>query len=168
MPQDIYSAKGTGNTKFNHGTVVCNIPGTGSTFERSFISTSPLLADIQEKYLNRFDDVAVLSVTSGTTGDLSGGDSGGIYNNDGAAALTEFTLPTAEKGLNYSFMVTNANGIKIHVNNTSDRIYVGTSSGILGGYVESSGVGSIIKLIGADDVNWYGTEMEGSWFLSGE
>lgn len=162
MANDIFSCKGTGNTTLNHAVIVTNIPGTGYARNDDFRTQNPTLTKIQDKWDARFDDVGVITSTSGTTGDLTG--SGGTYKNTGATALTEYNLPSASEGLNYSFLVTNSNGIRVNAN-TSDRILVGEVTGVIGGYVESSGVGSVLKLLAVDSQDWYSQEFEGGWFL---
>lgn len=92
-------------------------------------------------------------------------DSGTLYTNEGATALTVFNLPTAAAGYCYDFAVQDADGIKV-VANTGDTIRIATGVSASAGYVQNLTIGSTLRLCSINATEWFsmGTP-SGTWTI---
>ena len=63
MADDIQRVDNTADIK--HGTILVNIPGTGSQTVDTYVKTYPEIDDIKDKYQNRFDDVGYYVTPTG-------------------------------------------------------------------------------------------------------
>jgi len=81
--------------------------------------------------------------------------SGNYYTNTGATAEAYFTLPTttANLGVNYNFIVTDADGLRI-VAVGADVIQLDTDTSAAAGFYESTSVGTCISIIAAATGLW--------------
>ena len=93
---------------------------------------------------------------------LTASESPSIMTNEGAGALNYHTLPTAAAGLTFTFIVQDANGIRITAN-TGDTIRVAGTVSIAAGYTDSTTVGSTITLVAINITEWIVTSLTGAW-----
>jgi hypothetical protein len=91
-----------------------------------------------------------------------------IWGNKEAGALAEYVLPlitTAAEGVEFSFVVLNANGIRVTPDD-DDRIYLGGSqTTATTGYIESTTRRSFLT-IKCLDGKWTATTETGSWTVN--
>lgn len=128
---------------------------------------------------------SVVSVTDGTTGlgklvcgtliepNTAGSGSPNILTtqesrtcltNEGATAQNYHTLPTAVAGLDFEFACQDSDGIRI-IANTGDTIRdVGTVSASAG-YIQSTVVGSVVRLKAINSVEWFVFYKQGTWTI---
>lgn len=97
---------------------------------------------------------------------LTEANTGGSFSNDDATGLVTFQLPPVQANLEYTFIVTDADGIAVDAFGTN-TIRVGTAFSSPGGVVSSTQVGSVLTLKGANDTGWVGTNIIGVWDVSG-
>ena len=88
-----------------------------------------------------------------------------IYSNEGATAIAPFVLPTAAAGLDFSFMVQDADGIRVTAA-AGDSIQVGTALSGVAGKIESTTIGSSVRLIALNATEWMAVSMVGSWTVT--
>jgi len=85
-----------------------------------------------------------------------------VFTNEGATAVNYHTLPTAVAGLQYTFTVQDADGIRV-VANAGDTIRVaGVVSGVAG-YTESFTIGSVVTLTAINATEWTAISSLGGW-----
>lgn len=85
-----------------------------------------------------------------------------VLTNEGASAKNYHTLPSAEAGIQFTFIVQDADGIRV-VANTGDTINLnGTVSGSAG-YTESTAIGASVTLVAINATEWVATSIVGSW-----
>lgn len=87
------------------------------------------------------------------SGALGYGQSGLVFHNTGAGALTTFTLPPAAAGFEYEFVVMDTDGIRV-VAGAGDDITVGGSTSAAAGRIDSTTLYSSAKLRCMDDTHW--------------
>ena len=107
-----------------------------------------------------FDGEDVIVDLDGRT--ISVGECGVTFSNEGASAIDPFILPAARAGLNYSFVVVNANGIRVTAVG-DDTIRVGANVSAAAGKVEATAIGSVIKLIAVNATQWMAVQTVGTW-----
>ena len=93
---------------------------------------------------------------------LTSGESKKTITNEDTAAINYNTLPAASVGLQYSFVVEDALGIRITAN-TGDTIRIGAAVTAAGGYIESTTVGASITLTAINNTEWIATSMVEAW-----
>ena len=99
---------------------------------------------------------------SGAPNVLVGIESGTILTNEDATAQNYHTLPTAVAGLVFEFVVQDADGIRV-VAATGDTIQdVGTVSATAG-YIQSTTIGSVIRLAAINATQWVVMSKQGTW-----
>lgn len=99
---------------------------------------------------------------SGTPNVLVNTESGTVLTNEGATAQNYHTLPTAAAGLVFEFVVQDADGIRV-VAATGDTIQdVGTVSATAG-YIQSTTIGSVIRLAAINATQWVVMSKQGAW-----
>ena len=74
-------------------------------------------------------------------------------------------LPSAAAGLDFSFMVQDADGIRVTAA-TGDTIRVGTALSGVAGKIESTTIGSSVRLIALNATEWMAVSMVGSWTVT--
>lgn len=99
---------------------------------------------------------------SGSPKQLTAGDSGTIWTNEGASVQNYYTLPTAQAGLLFTFIVQDSDGIRVNAN-TGDTIRMVTAVSGTAGYTESTVVGSTVRLLAINSVEWFGIAINGTW-----
>jgi hypothetical protein len=96
---------------------------------------------------------------------LTAAESGKTLTNEGVAAQNYHTLPTARAGLRFTFVVQDANGIRV-VAAADDTIRIGASVSPAAGYVESTTVGDVITLLAINAVEWVAVNYVEAWTVS--
>lgn len=104
---------------------------------------------------------------SGSPNIITAGESGKVFTNEGVSAANYHTLPTAQTGLTYTFIVQDVDGLRVTAN-SGDTIRIGKNVTAAAGYVETTVIGSRITLIAINatewvDVNYYGPWTNGTW-----
>lgn len=89
-------------------------------------------------------------------------ESGKLFNNTGAGAEVPFTLPTAVAGLTYTFVVSDADGIKVTAA-AGDTIRLGTTVSKAAGYVSAAAIGSTLKITAINATEWIAEYWVGEW-----
>ena len=89
-------------------------------------------------------------------------ESGTVFTNEGAAAMSTFTLPTAVAGYVYTWIVQDTDGITITAG-AGDTIRWDTSVTATGGSISSTAIGSSITLVAINATEWVATEIVGTW-----
>lgn len=81
-------------------------------------------------------------------------ESGKIFTNEGATSQVEFTLPSAEAEVSYTFIVQDSDGIRINAA-SGDTIRLGNSAvSSSGGYIESTDLSASLTLICLNTTEW--------------
>lgn len=93
---------------------------------------------------------------------LASTESGTVLTNEGTTAKNYHTLPTAVAGYVFEFIVQDADGMRITAN-TSDTIRVIDKVTAAAGYIESTTIGSVVRLVAINAVEWYATLIHGTW-----
>lgn len=103
---------------------------------------------------------------SGTPNALNDLESNKLLTNEGATAANYHTLPTAVAGLTYTFVVQDADGMRI-VANTGDTIRLGSKVTATAGYIQSTTIGDYVTLTAINATEWlglaYGTWTDGTF-----
>jgi hypothetical protein len=85
-----------------------------------------------------------------------------VIHNEGATALVTRTLPTAVAGANYTYACVDADGIKI-VAGAGDEIRVIDKVTAAAGYIQSTTIGSVVKLYAVNATTWLALAIHGVW-----
>ena len=93
---------------------------------------------------------------------LTAAESRKILTNQGATELNYHTLPAAAAGLIFTFLVRDADGIRITVSG-GDTIELDGVVSVAGGYVESVSVGDRVTLLAINDTEWVDAALRGVW-----
>lgn len=99
---------------------------------------------------------------SGAPNVLTANESRTVLTNEGATAANYHTLPTAAAGYAFEFIVQDADGIRV-VANTADTIRVIDKVTAAAGYIESTTIGSVVRLVAINATEWYATSVHGVW-----
>lgn len=102
---------------------------------------------------------------SGSPNIITSAESGTVYTNEGSTAQNYHTLPTAVAGLQYTFYVDDADGMRI-VANTGDIIQINGVVSTTAGYCESFTIGSSVTLTAINATDWVATSSIGTWNLA--
>lgn len=87
------------------------------------------------------------------------------YTNEGATAQTVFALPEALPGLTYTFIVQDADGIRVNAF-SSDTIRIGATVSASAGNMQSTAIGSVVTLLAINQVEWVATISIGTWTVT--
>lgn len=92
-----------------------------------------------------------------------------LISNAGATALVMITLPSPTEGLEFEFLVADADGIKVQVATgataIASRIYFGGGVSADGGFIQSTTIGSTLKLV-CHNTSWFVTASGGTWAVT--
>ena len=99
---------------------------------------------------------------SGAPNVITNAFNGTVYTNEGSAAMNYHTLPTAARGNRLVFVVQDADGMRI-VAATGDTIRIAGSVSAVGGYIESTTIGSVVELVAVNATEWVATSSLGAW-----
>jgi len=102
---------------------------------------------------------------SGSPNVLAAAGSGIVTTNEGTTVRNYNTLPAAAAGLHFTFIVQDADGMRITAG-TGDTIRVAASVSTSGGYAENSTVGSVLTLVAVNATEWIATTTVGTWTLA--
>jgi hypothetical protein len=97
---------------------------------------------------------------SGTTLNSGTQAVGHSYNNTGATALVPFTLGSAFAGARVTFLVTDADGIRINLDAGDSIVTPGFTSTT---YIHSTRIGSQITLLATSADEWQAETVSGTW-----
>jgi hypothetical protein len=97
-------------------------------------------------------------------------DGGTTFTNEGAGGLQDITLPTASANTTtgcyvYSFIVQSANGLRV-IASAGDTIRIGTSVSAAAGNIQSTNVGSAVRLHCINATEWVAESVVGSWTVT--
>lgn len=107
----------------------------------------------------------VVTARTGTVGSpfsLTDHFSWATETNEGAAAKSYITLPTAVSGSKHLFCTQDADGLRVTAN-TSDTIRVIDKVTAAAGYIESTTIGACVELLAINAVEWFTTSIHGIW-----
>lgn len=108
-------------------------------------------------------DFGVKVETTGST--LTGDNSGNTFTNVGATGLVSYVLPSAVLGLTLTFIVTDADGIRLTAV-SGDEIRLGTTLTSTNRRAESTELGASITIVAINATTWVATNYIGIWTLS--
>jgi hypothetical protein len=109
----------------------------------------------------------VMNFTRTANYSFAGGDSGLVVDNLGSTtANIEMTLPTAVRGLKYTIVCIDSDGIRFRAP-SGTIIYNGSSATSSGGYIGSTTIGSTLTIVCVDDTSatkvWVAIASTGTW-----
>jgi len=110
------------------------------------------------------NQVAVTASTAGSGAPnlITAAQSGTVFTNEGSTAVNYHTLPTAAIGLQYTFIVQDADGLRVTAN-TGDTIRLGTAVTATAGYIQSTQIGAAVILVAINATEWMATSITGTW-----
>lgn len=92
-------------------------------------------------------------------------DLGVTLSNAGATALVALTLPPAEAGRELSFYVADVDGLRV-VAAAGDTIRIGASLSAVAGRIDSTTIGSAVRLKCIDATEWVALASSGTWTVT--
>jgi hypothetical protein len=92
-------------------------------------------------------------------------DNRNAFTNEGTTALVTFNLPTAAANLVYEFVVQDTDGIRV-VANTGDTIRLAGSVSAAAGRIDSTTIGSTVRLLAINATEWVATAINGTWTVT--
>jgi len=101
------------------------------------------------------------TATSGTPNALTATESWKVLTNEGATAANYHTLPTAVAGYTFTFVVQDADGLRVTAS-TGDTIRIAATASSSGGYCESTTIGDVITLVAINATEYVATSVVGS------
>lgn len=96
---------------------------------------------------------------------ITAAESGSVYSNEGASAIAPFILPAAAAGLNFTFIVQDADGIRVTAA-SGDTIRIAGSESAAAGKIENTAIGSTVKLTAINATEWIGSVGAGTWTVT--
>lgn len=106
-------------------------------------------------------------VTANTTDPLALAhtDSWTAFTNEGATTLINFSLPSAAAGMQYTFIVQDADGIQVDAAG-GDTIRIAGSVSAAAGNIASTTIGSTVTLLAINVTEWIAISSLGSWTVT--
>lgn len=101
---------------------------------------------------------------SGSPNVLTAAESGTLLTNEGSTAQNYHTLPSAAAGLQFDFVVQDSDGMRI-VAATGDTIRDVATVSSAAGYIQSTTVGSTLRLVAINATEWIVTAKQGTWTI---
>jgi hypothetical protein len=103
---------------------------------------------------------------SGAPNVLTDIESGTVLTNEGVTAENYHTLPSAAAGYEFTFIVQDADGIRITAN-TGDTIrpIAGTAASAAAGFIRCATLGAFIRLQAINSTEWIATGSAGVWTI---
>ena len=102
---------------------------------------------------------------SGSPNVLTVTESHKAFSNEGTPARNYHDLPPAGEGMNYVFVVQDADGMRITAQ-AGHTIRIGASVSSSGGYAENTTIGSVLTLLGINTTQWFAIATVGTWTLT--
>lgn len=99
---------------------------------------------------------------AGGTASVTGVNSMALHSNSSATSLAIQNLPAASAGLEFEYYVLDADGIKL-VALAGDDIRVIDKVTATGGYIQSTTIGSSVRLVAVDNTTWFALPIQGVW-----
>lgn len=96
---------------------------------------------------------------------LTGGEVGKTLTNEGAAAQVVATLPPARAGLSYSFVVQDADGLRVQAG-SGDTVRIAASVSAAAGYAECATIGNAVTFVAINGTEWVATSVVGTWTVN--
>lgn len=96
---------------------------------------------------------------------LTHSDSFTCYTNEGGTANINFTLPAAAAGLQYTFIVQDADGLQVDAVG-NDTIRIATAVSGAAGNIASTTIGSTVTLLAINGVEWISIATNGTWVVT--
>jgi hypothetical protein len=166
-----YIAIGTGNTpterwRFENAgnlTMQGNYDFTPATDNQGDVGTASLRW-ASGHFGEVFAEVFVSPQTAANVS-VAATDSRTTYTNESTTAQVNFNLPGAVAGLEYTFIVQDADGIQITAA-TGDTIRNGATVSAAGGTAASTTIGNVIKLTAINATEWITTSVIGTWTIT--
>lgn len=122
------------------------------------------LADFNSKVTD-FSVGAPVTQQATTPVTITASDSGKSYTDEGSSAQIEFTLPTAVSGLEFTFLIQSANGIKV-IAASGDTIRIAGTESAVAGNIAAATIGNVVKLKAINDTEWLSVSTQGTWVVS--
>jgi hypothetical protein len=85
-----------------------------------------------------------------------------LFTNEGATAQVVFTLPTAAANYKYTFVVQDADGVRVTAA-SGDTIRIAGTATAAAGYIESTTIGNTVTLVAINATEWIATAVNGTW-----
>ena len=104
-------------------------------------------------------NTAVAAAPNALTAALDGWN---VLTNEGVGAQNVHDLDSAAAGITHTFIVQDANGIKINAN-TGDTLSLNNAVSSSAGYCESTEVGAVLTLTAINATEWIATHVTGQW-----
>lgn len=101
---------------------------------------------------------------SGAPNVLTSVESRTVLTNEGAVAQNYHTLPTAAAGLEFEFVVQDSDGIRV-VASSGDTIRDGATVSAAAGFIQSTTVGSTLRLLAINATEWIVMSKQGTWTI---
>lgn len=93
------------------------------------------------------------------------GESGNLFTNEGAVAQVDFNLPSAQKGLKFSFYIQTPQTLKA-IAGAGDTIRSGASVTPAAGDISANTVGNRFDMEAINDTEWVAKSSIGTWTFS--
>jgi hypothetical protein len=101
---------------------------------------------------------------SGAPNVLTAAESRTVLTNQGATAQNYHTLPTAAAGYEFVFVVQDSDGVRV-VASAGDTIRDLATVSAAAGFIQSTTVGSVIRLISINATEWFVAAKVGTWTI---
>lgn len=152
----------SGSTAPQWSTVTIPVKATGAeintgTDDAKFATA---LAMTDSDYIKESTPHSVEDFTGNDT--LTAAESGKTCTNAGASGAIELTLPTAATGLEFSFVVSAAQYLRINFAAGDNGRYLATTSATAG-YFRANVAGNFVSLTAIDATTWQVTSLDGTW-----
>jgi hypothetical protein len=92
---------------------------------------------------------------------LINGESGNVLTNEGSTAQNYHTLPSAAAGYVFTFIVQDADGIRVTAA-SGDTIRLGASVSAAAGHIDSTTIGDSVTLKAINATEWVATSIVGA------
>lgn len=94
---------------------------------------------------------------------ITAGECGKLFTNEGAAGAIEFSLPEAEVGLHYDFVVKAAQELRIDPDGTETIALPTGVQQAAGKYITANAVGEFIRMVCVKEGEWTVLGSVGTW-----
>jgi hypothetical protein len=103
---------------------------------------------------------------SGAPNTLLGSETMNVLTNEGATAENYHTLPAASSGLTFTFVVPDADGIRITAAaGDTIRPIAGTAASAAAGFIRCATQGAFITLVAVNSTEWVAIGSSGVWTI---
>lgn len=133
-----------------------------------WIDTGASPVTLREMWRGNFHDRAPLEVNTAVSGSpniLTEDESGKRFSNEGSAAKNYHTLPAARAGLMFTFVVQDADGVRV-VAGAGDTIRIAASESAAAGYAECATIGNVLTLLAVNATEWIAISYVGTWTVA--